>query len=178
MNAINYIVSTILNLLIYAFLLRLLLQWVGADFYNPVSQFIVRITDPLVMPARRLIPAIGKLDTATLVVILVLQIVSISLLAFLLGSNLPSPLGMLTLVLLRTVGMLLRLYIVTIFIQVILSWVSPGPYNPFSGILSSINQPILRPIQRLLPSIGGWDLSPLFALIGLQALVIALTDFL
>ena len=168
-NPLEFIISTLFGLYILAFLLRLLLGMVRADFYNPVSQFLVRITNPLLVPLRKVLPSIGKFDTSTVLIMLLLQFLALALIVMLRGNGFPV-LALLLATVGELVALLLNIYMVTIIVQVIISWVNPGTYNPVSGLLYSLNSPLLSPIQRLLPPIAGIDLSPLFALIGLQVL--------
>ncbi len=171
--ALLFLTRTLFDLYLLTFLLRFILQWIRGDFYNPFAQFILRVTNPLVIPARRVIPAAGGVDLATLVVMLVLQLAATYLLLMIVG--LPADIWTLVqLAALRLVSLLLWLYFVTILLQVILSWISPGGYSPIYAMLSTITGPLLRPVQRIVPPIAGLDLSPLIVLIVLQALLIAL----
>lgn len=171
--ALIFIVKTLFELYILTFLLRFLLQWVRADFHNPLSQAIVRITNPLVVPFRRIIPGIGGQDLATLVVLVLLEIVATSGLIWLTGQSL-DPVSVLYLSFLRLIVLVIRTYQFAIFVYVLLSWISPGAYNPVTSVLSSLVAPVLNPVRRVVPSIGGLDLSPLLVLVGLQALYIAM----
>ncbi len=175
MRALFFVIKTLLDLYILAFVLRLVLQWARADFYNPFSQFIVRVTNPLVIPGRRLLPAAGRLDTATLVAIILLEVLATYLLTWLVmrsvpGSALPPPLAMAVYALLRTLLAFFNLLFFAILIRVILSWVSPGVHSPVTAVLWSVTEPVMAPVRRVIPPIGGLDISPLFVLIGLQAL--------
>ena len=173
-NALTFIVKTLLELYIITFVLRFILQWVRADFRNPVSQFLVRITNPLVIPMRRLIPSVGGLDTATLVIILLLELVLTIVLINLVCMGEPYFIQTIGLTVLRIVYLVLRIYLFVILIYVVMSWISPGTYNPAVGLLASIAEPALKPFRRLIPPIAGLDLSPLFALIAIQALTMLL----
>ena len=171
--AVFFVVQTLFELYILCYLLRLVLQITRADFHNPLSQFIVRVTSPIVSPLRRFVPAVRGLDTATLLVFFVLEAGATWLLAGNAGITL-SAVPMILLVLLRSIYTVVRMYVFAILIYAILSFVNPGTYNPLSSVLASISEPLLRPFRRLIPTIGGLDLSPLFVIIGLQALLIAL----
>jgi YggT family protein len=171
--AVFFVIQTIFELYILCYLLRLVLQMTRADFHNPLSQFIVRVTSPVVSPLRRFVPAIRGLDTATLLVFIALEAVATWLLAWNAGITLGA-VPMIFLVLLRSIYTVVRMYVFAILIYAILSFVNPGTYNPLSSVLASISEPLLRPFRRLIPTIGGLDLSPLFVIIGLQALLIAL----
>jgi len=173
-NALIFIVKTLLELYIITFFLRFILQWVRADFRNPVTQFFVRITNPLVVPARRMIPSIRGLDTATIVIIVLLELVITVILVNLTCLNQAYFIQIIGLVLLRIVYMTLRIYLFVIFIYVLLSWISPGTFSPVASLLASIAEPVLRPFRRLIPPIAGFDLSALFALIAIQAVTMLL----
>ena len=168
-NPLEFLISTLFSLYILAVMLRFLLGMVRADFYNPISQFLVKITNPLLVPLRKIIPGAGKVDVAAIILMLVLQLVMLAVIVALRGVTPP----ILTL-LLAAIGELIILainvFLFAIIVQVIISWVNPGSYNPVNGLLSSLTAPVMRPIQRLLPPMSGIDLSPLFALIGLQVL--------
>ncbi len=171
MQAIIFITKTLIDLYILAYVLRLTLQWARADFYNPFSQFIVRITNPLVVPFRRVLPAIGKLDTGTLLAIILLELLAIVLLWWLYDAPWPPPAApVLAYALLRTLVAFINLFFFAILIRVILSWVNPGTHSPVTAIIWSVTEPVMAPVRRLIPPIGGLDISPLFVLIGLQAL--------
>ena len=171
--AVFFVVQTLFELYILCYLLRLVLQITRADFHNPLSQFIVRVTSPIVSPLRRFVPAVRGLDTATLLVFLTLEAVATWLLAWNAGITL-SAVPMILLVLLRSIYTVVRMYVFAILIYAILSFLNPGTYNPLSSVLANISEPLLRPFRRIIPTIGGLDLSPLFVIISLQALLIAL----
>ena len=169
-----------LFLLYYAFdvyiflvLTRFLLQLVRADFYNPISQFVVKATNPLLKPLRKLIPGYGGVDVAAL--ILVIALVIIKLLTFQwigTGSLQVSPL-LLLVGALREVARLLLSYIWwTILARVILSWVAPDPYNPIVRVVIQITEPVMAPARKILPPMGGLDLSPIIVLLAIQFLQI------
>lgn len=148
-------------------LLRFILQQVGADFYNPVSQFIVKATQPLVSVSRRFIPSIKKVDTATLVLVLVLVLIKLVILFSVAGIQFNGQL-LLIKALYDLVSLTFDIFIVALFVQAILSWVNPDPYHPVTSLLRTLTSPVLRPIQKYIPPIGGIDLSTLVALIGLM----------
>ena len=168
-NPLEFIISTLFGLYILAVMLRFLLGAARADFYNPVSQFLVRITNPLLVPLRKVLPSLGKYDTAALVLMLVLQFLTLTLIVMLRGNGFPV-LAVLLATVAELVALLLNVYMVAIIVQVIISWVNPGTYNPVTGLLNSLTAPLLGPIRKLLPPLSGIDLSPLFALIALQVL--------
>ena len=172
-GALNYLISTLTDLYVTAILLRLLLQWAKADFYNPLSQFLIKITNPVLVPARRLIPSIGRLDTASVVVMLLLEMLQLVLIN-LLGKT---EFGFQFLFLFAVQKLLIALlltYFVLIIARVIVSWVASQSRHPLIPLIHQLTEPVLRPIGKLLPPMGGVDLSPLFALIALRALLLLL----
>ena len=168
-NPFIFLIDTIFSIYIAIMLLRFLLQQTGADFYNPISQFVVKATQPLVKVARRFIPSIKKIDTATLVLVLTLIIFKLLLLFSITGQ----PINIIQLLvkgLYDLVSLSFDIFIVALFVQAILSWVNPDPYNPVSSLLRSLTAPVLNPIKKYVPPIGGIDLSTLVGLIGLMFL--------
>ena len=173
-QAFYFLVSTIGELYVSCYLVRFLMQWVRADFHNPLSQFIVAVTGPLVRPVRRVMPGWRGLDLATLLVALLLELVLTLILISLSGQSTPSAGVLLLIVLQRLAINTARLFFFMVLLRAILSWVSPGGYHPIAAVLISLTEPLIRPVRRLIPPIGGLDLAPLFVLIGLQALIHAL----
>ena len=169
------IINTLFDLYILLVLLRFLLQMLRADFYNPVSQFIVRMTTPPLKPLRRVVPPIGRQDAASIVLCLILIYAKFLLMRALSipavhigGSMAPlgvSYAGLAVFAIADLIALLLTVFLVAIIIRVILSWVNPGHYNPVVGLVDRLASPVLRPIQKLLPPMGGLDLSPLFAIL-------------
>jgi YggT family protein len=172
-SALIFLFQTLTDLYLLTFLLRFIMQWVRANYYNPFAQFILKVTNPLVVPARRVLPSIGGLDTPTLVVLFVLEIAATWLLLRLLGASFPIA-NLLLFSLLRLVRLTLWFYTVALFIYVLLSWFGDRGANPMSALLGQIVEPVLRPVRRVLPPIGGLDLSPLVLILLLQAATIAL----
>jgi YggT family protein len=179
-NAAVFLIQTAFGLYILAVLLRFLLQWVRADFYNPVSQFLVKMTTPLLRPLRRVIPGFGGIDFASVVLMLALQIIELVLVTQLLGQP-SSAGGLMVLAVAELLSLLIKVFLFSILIQVILSWVRPGDYSPVSMLLYQLNEPLLAPARRIIPAISGLDLSPVLVLVLLQLslmlLVAPLQDF-
>jgi YggT family protein len=172
-GALIYLISTLTDLYVTAILLRLLLQWVKADFYNPLSQFLVKITNPVLVPTRRLIPSIGRLDTASVVVMLLLELLQLILINLLGKTEFGFQFLFLFAVQKLLIAFLLT-YFVLIIARVIISWVANQSRHPLIPLIYQLTEPVLRPISKLLPPMGGVDLSPLFALIALRALLLLL----
>jgi YggT family protein len=174
MNAIIYIVETLLSLALFVVLARLLLQLTRADFRNPLCQAIVQLTNPLIVPLRRVLPPIGKVDTASVVAVLLVAAIEVAILAALHGGGWPDPLTWLDAVALEIAHTLLWTYCYAILIYWLLSFIAPGGYSPMQSVLTSLCEPVLRPFRRIIPPLGGLDLSPLWATIAIQALLILL----
>jgi YggT family protein len=166
-NPFVFLIDILFDIYIAIMLLRFLLQYVGADFYNPISQFIVKATQKPVFFARRIIPGYRSIDIATLVLALLLIFIKLTVL-YAIGGMQPSIAGIVIQALYDLIQLIIDIFIFAIFIQAILSWVNPDPYNPVSALLRSLTSPVLRPVGKLMPRMGGLDLSPIVALIGLM----------
>ena len=173
-NALIFLVNTVFGLFVVALLLRFYLQWVRASYRNPLSEFLQALTDFMVKPARRLIPGLWGLDLATLALAWLVQLAEILIVLQIKDYGLGPAAGqsfaaaaLLALVMLVKIG----LYIVmaAVIVQVVLSWV--GPYSPLMPLANSMTRPFLRVFQRRVPPIGNVDLSPLFALVVIQLLL-------
>lgn len=169
-TAAVYILQTIGSLYLLIVLLRFILQLVRADFYNPVSQFIVRATHPLLKPLRKIIPSIAGLDLASLVLAIVVQLILMALTLMLFGYGLDNPLQLLVWSIIGVTALFLKVFFFALIISVILSWVAQGSHNPTAMLINQICEPLLSPIRRILPSLGGLDLSPIVAFLILNLL--------
>jgi YggT family protein len=170
-NAFSYLVGTLLDLYIAAVLFRLLLQWVRADFYNPVCQFLVKVTNPAIIPLRRVIPSIGKLDTASVLLIVALELFSVWIASRISSSPL-APEQILIFSLMKLAATLLMTYFFLIIAAVILSWVGAQMRHPVIPLVYQLTEPVLAPFRKFIPPIAGIDLSPLFALITIRFLLL------
>jgi YggT family protein len=158
MSAMQFLISTLFELYLMVVLLRFWLQLARADFYNPFSQFVVKATHPIVGPMRRLLPSIGRIDTATLVLALLVAGLKVVALNLLVGNTNINPLGLLIGSFYLVVKEALSLMMWVLIIRAIMSWVSQG-YNPMDMVLGQLTEPLLAPIRRRLPNLGGLDLS-------------------
>ena len=176
MNALNFLVDTLFDLYIMVILLRVWLQLARADFYNPFSQFVVKATQPVVGPLRRFIPAIGSLDTATVLFALVIAAIKVILIATIANQGIDPLIISLSAVVIVIKAAFKMLFWVLI-IRAILSWVSQGQ-NPIEAVMIQLTEPLLKPIRNILPSMGGLDLSMVVVILGLQFLERLLGDFI
>lgn len=168
-TAAIYILQTLGSLYLLIVLLRFILQLVRAGFYNPLSQFIVRATKPLLNPLRRIIPGFGGIDLASLVLAILIQLVLMILILMLMGYGVGGFIMQLLIwSIIAVTSLFLKVFFFALIISVILSWVAPGSYNPGAQLVNQICEPLLMPFRKLLPNLGGLDLSPIFAFLALK----------
>lgn len=172
------IVNTLIDLYVLLVMLRFVLQMLRADFYNPISQFVVHVTTPPLKPLRKVIPGIGGQDLAALVLCLLILLIKYFIIRAMGASvidivNVMAPIGsasiggLVIIAIADSLAIFINIFLFAVIIQVILSWVNPGAYNPAIGVINNISRPVLRPVKRFIPPLGGLDLSPLFATLGL-----------
>lgn len=174
-DAIVFLINTIFGLYILAVMLRVLLQMVRADFYNPVSQFLVKVTNPPLIPLRRIIPGFGGIDFPAIVLMLIIQYVAVLLIMLVLGVS-PSFIGLIVLAVAELLKLLIYVFIFSILIQVVISWINPGAYNPVVSLLYSLNEPLMSRARRIIKPVSGFDLSPILVLIVLQLIIMLLIN--
>lgn len=171
-GAMTFLIDVVINLFIFLLLTRFILQLVQADFYNPLSQFVVKATNPVLAPLRKLVPGTSIVDVAALVMVVVLIIVKVIVLVSLSGQGVPPVPAMVIFALRSLASLMINYLFFAVLIRVILSWVAPDPYNPFTAIMTQITEPVMAPVRRVMPAMGGLDLSPLVVLLGLQFLMV------
>ncbi len=165
-NPALYLIDAVFGLYLIAVMLRFLLQLVRASFHNPVCQFLVKITNPPLVPLRRIIPGFKGIDIASLFLLFVIQLAAILLKLLIIGKSF-SIAVIIPVAIADLLSLALNVFMVAILIQVVLSWVGQGVHNPITTTIYSLTEPVLRPIRRLIPPIAGMDLSPLVALISI-----------
>jgi YggT family protein len=169
-NPLIFIVDTLFFLYMIVVALRLVMQWANWEYHNPLVQFIIKATQTPVKFLRQYLPAMGKWDTATVVLLLAVTLLKIVIIGLIAGM-LPSGLMWLQVLVAELFLLFIGMFTVSIIVEVILSWVAAaGSYNPVMPLVQRMNAPLLRPVRRVLPSLGGIDLSPLFVIMGLQVL--------
>jgi len=173
MEAVFFIINALLTLVVVAFLLRALMPLVRADFRNPLGQAVLRFTDPLVRPLRRVLGPAGRVDVASIVAVLLVQFAGTALLRMIAGAGFSFAVTLLA-ALRMLAQTVLSLFSVALLAYVVLSWIAPGAYSPATRLLGALCEPLLRPVRRIIPPIAGLDLAPVFVLIGLQALQLVL----
>jgi YggT family protein len=170
-NAGVFLVQTLFGLYIAAIMIRFLLAVVRANFYNPVSQFLVKVTNPALVPLRRIIPSMMGIDMASVVLMLALQMLALFIIGLISGLSF-GVFGLVVLSFAELLALLLQVFFFSILIQVVLSWLSPGGDNPAVALLYSLNEPLLRRARRILPAMQGFDLSPIVVMIAIQLMTL------
>ncbi|MBK6287833.1 MAG: YggT family protein [Gammaproteobacteria bacterium] len=175
-EVLRYLTQTVFGIYIFAVLLRLLLQLARADFYNPISQFVVKLSNPLVLPLRRVIPSIGRLDSATVLLALMLQFLATIIVLGLLGVpfGTPNPLIVIVWSAVGILSLVVKVYFFAILAMIIFSWIAPHSHHPALALLHQLTEPAMAPLRRLLPPMGGLDLSPILAFVAINVLEIVL----
>lgn len=168
-NPLIFILQFLFEAYVFIILLRFFLQLTHADFYNPLSQFVVKLSSPVLIPMRRIIPGIGGMDVAALVVAWALKTLELLLVILISGKGMLLLWAMLAAIP-ALLELSLNLFMYALIIQAVLSWLNPGTYNPAAALLNTLTNPILRPVQQLIPPISGIDLSPMVAILGIIVL--------
>lgn len=168
------LIQTFFSLLLLAIVLRLLLQLVRADFYNPISQFLVKVTNPLLLPLRRVIPPLGKLDTASVVLALLAQMLAIVVILLVFGARVPNVFTLLGWSVIGCLALVVNIYFFAIIINIILSWIAPGSHHPAAQLLYQITEPVMQPFRRVIPPMGGIDLSPILVFLAISIIQVLL----
>lgn len=174
MRALHFLVDVLFTLYAVVLLLRLLMQLTRADFRNPLGRAIVQLTDPVIMPLRRVFAPVRRIDTASVVALVLCIALKLWLLMLMFGAGSPALLPLLRGTAIELVGLVLRTYLFAIILNALLSFVAPGTYSPAQSLLASLVDPVLAPIRRVVPPIAGLDLSPLWACIAIQMLLLLL----
>lgn len=175
-NAGVFLIKALFDLYIFVMLLRFLLQLKSANPHNPITRFIIQATRPLVMPLQKLLPCVGRVNLSVIFWLLVLEALKLLLITVVGMDKMPQPLGLVLWGFGSLLGKVINIYFFAILIQVILSWVQPSRYHPALEVLYIITGPILRPFQRVVPVLGGFDISPIFAMLTVQVLNILLAQ--
>ncbi len=174
-NALTFLVQVAFGVYILILMLRVLLQVLRADYYNPLSQLVVRLTEPVLAPLRRIVPRVGRIEGGAVLVMLGAQMAELWLVYGVKGVE-PSIAGLAVVSAAELLELATTVFFWAILIRVILSWVNPGLRHPASDVVHSLTEPVLEPARRALPVMGGFDLSPILVLIGLQLVNLLLIE--
>ena len=180
MGAMNeivvYLLQTGLGLYLLLVMLRFVMQLANADFYNPISQFVFKATQPLVGPLQRFLRPFGRFDSASLTLAIALQAAGIMLILALNNIASPNPVTLFLWSAIGILGLLLKIYFFALLASIILSWISPGGSNTAVYLLYQITEPVMAPVRKLLPPMGGLDFSPILVFIGINVLEIVVRN--
>jgi len=170
-DALIYLVDSLLTIYLYLLVLRFVMQLVRADFRNPLANFVLVVTNPVIMPLRRVLPPLGKVDTASVLAIIFVAALNIALKSLLATGHVLEPFGFAWLLLFTLIYTFLMFYLGAIIVFAILSWVVPAGYNPVMALLGAVVEPVLRPFRRIIPPIANFDLSVLWASLAIGVLL-------
>lgn len=174
MNALSgaaiFVVQTLVSLYLVIVLLRFVLQLVKANFYNPLSQFAVRATQPLLKPIRRVIPSVFGLDTSSLILSIVIQALLMAFVLMVTYGTFGDLPHLLMWAIIGVTSLFLKIFWVAMIVMVIVSWIAPGSHNPAAELAYQISEPVLAPFRKLVPNLGGLDISPIFAFLAIQVI--------
>ncbi|MBB1486440.1 YggT family protein [Oceanospirillum sediminis] len=171
-NAGVYLISTLVSLYLFIVVLRFILQFSKADFYNPISQAVAKLTSPVVRPFQTIIRPMGRIDLATLIVAFIIKVLGLVAVLQIAGAGMPPVFNLLMGGLTGVISTLLDIYFFALLISIILSWVAPQSGHPGAMLIYQITEPVMAPVRNILPSMGGLDLSPIFVFIGINVLEI------
>lgn len=171
-NGTLFLISTLFDLYLMILGVRLILCWTRANYFNPLSQVIAKLTHPIIVPLRRIFPTYANIELATVIVMLLLEGIKFLLLS-LLTMGIPHAAGIILLSLADMIKLVVNTFFYAILLQAILSWVQQN-HSPLGELLSQITTPILRPLHRIIPPLGGLDITPIPAMILLQLINIVL----
>ncbi|MDE1168482.1 MAG: YggT family protein [Pseudomonas sp.] len=174
MNALSgatvFVVQTLVSFYLAIMLLRFVLQLVKANFYNPLSQFAVRATQPLLKPVRRIIPSIAGLDTSSLLLAIVIQALLMAFVLMMTYGTIGDLPHLMIWAIIGVTSLFLKIFWLAMIVMVIVSWVAPGSHNPAAELAYQISEPVLAPFRKIVPNLGGMDISPIFAFLAIQVI--------
>ena len=164
-QAAVFLVQTLLGMYVMILIIRFLLQLTRADFYNPIAQALVKVTQPVVSPFQKVLPRTGRISMPTLLVAFIAQALLIGMVFILSGYGWPNPLNMAIWSLIGLASQVLDILFFAILGSIILSWVAPQSSHPATMLLHQITEPVMAPARRMMPNLGGLDFSPIVVFI-------------
>lgn len=167
-----FLIKTVFELYLLVLMIRLILAYVHANYFNPITRFIVKLTQPLVHPLRRIIPNYRRIEFSTLLLIILFELIKVTLL-FALTIGLPNGVMLISLAFTEALKLLLQTFFYAVLLQALMSWFQPGE-TPATQLLRQLSSPILSPLQRIIPPVSGFDITPIPALLLLQLFIILL----
>lgn len=176
LHGMNFLVETLFTLFLFILMMRVLLPAVNADYYNPFTQFILKITNPLIAPLHRILPRKNRLDIAAIILLILFAYLKNWLILAIMAHTSVNAVGLLLLSIAQILELILQFYFFSIIIQTIISWIQPNQLNPFIVILYQLNAPLLRVAHKMIPPLGGIDFSPLLVILGIQLINIVILN--
>jgi YggT family protein len=176
-DALVFLVDSLITLYLYVLILRFVMQLTRADFRNQIAHAILIVTNPVIMPLRKILPPMGKVDTASVLAIVIVAALELGAVTLIANQMLPPPVLWVRLTALLLAASFIKFFMGAIIIYAILGWVVPAGYSPPMALLATICEPLLRPFRRIIPPIGNIDLSPLWATLALGVLLRLLAAF-
>ncbi len=173
----QFLIITLFDLYLMVILLRFFLQLFRADFYNPLSQFVVRATNPVLKPLRKIIPGLGGIDISSLVFAFIVSLLKFFLVFAVVKGIVPPVFKLLILSLSDLLTQSVNLLFWMILIRVLMSWINPGLHNPVMAVIFQLTEPLMAPVRRILPPMGGLDLSPIILLLGMRFVQVAIDSW-
>ncbi len=174
-DALVFLVDSLLSLYLYVLILRFVMQLTRADFRNQIAHAVLIVTNPVIMPLRKILPPMGKIDTASVLAIVLVAALEIVVVALISSQTLLPPVLWIRFTALLLIASFIKFFMGAILVYAVLGWVIPPGYNPVMSLLATICEPLLRPFRRIIPPIGAIDLSPLWATLALGVLLRLLT---
>lgn len=171
-----FLVSILFDFYLFILILRFILQYLRVDYYNPLVQFMVKLTDPVILPLRRYIPGYWGLDMASLAIILLLALLKIAIVATLTLNHFPGFFGWIIWTLGDVSLLILKLLFYTLLLNILISWIAPRQHTPLSFIVYRLTEPLLQPFRRFIPPIAGFDITPIPVMIVLQLMIILIAE--
>jgi YggT family protein len=172
-NGLLFLINTLFDMYLFVLIARIILACVGANYFDPLTQFVVRLTNWIVVPIRRYIPNIKRIEVSTILIAFMISILKF-LITYLIAMKMPNLLGVGILACGDILKIAIQCFFYAILIQAIMSWVQPG--SSMQYVLYQFTSPVTRPLQRIVPRMGAIDITPMFALIGLQLLLIVVIN--
>lgn len=171
-----FLISILFDFYLFILILRFILQYLRVDYYNPLVQFMVKLTDPIILPVRRYIPGYWGLDMASVAIILILSLLKIAIIGSMTLGHFPGFFGWFIWMLGDVSLLILKLLFYALLLNILISWIAPRQHTPLSFIVYRLTEPLLQPFRRFIPPIAGFDITPIPVMIVLQLIIMLIAD--
>jgi YggT family protein len=173
LNGAFFIVGLLFDFYITILMIRLMLALVHADYYHPITQFVIKLTNPIVKPLKRILPDIRGFEISTLLVMLIVSALKFFII-IMASFGVPNIIGLFILAFAELLNLFFQTLTIVVILQALISWINP--HSPLYPMLYKMTSPLMRPIQRMIPPISGIDISPIFVVIIFQLLIIVMVN--